>query len=633
MSELTLSTNQIITKSIPNYNLAQIIKQFNYNLNNDAFNFLSNIWFVLSFLKNQCNMNLSTRDFKPFKIKYNCNYKCDNCLTIEEHHNLIDEFKYLFIFNDLMVQYINIFYESLLQLKNISDEDYLNEEKLYQYISNYNNSLCNFKSMIKTKNSSIEDISKKCDLLESFNFLNFENKNIKKIISKEKSNILNITNDILLNEINYDGNKFTNEFNILFKLNNNYFFGFNNIEELFIMLKYYINNATIEQLYIVKSKEKPSNEFIGQCVLHDLSNKVYYIFSINLNLKHIDSLCEISSNSFLIRKMLCLNEYEEKIMKEYIFCPYLPKIFSMMLCGKYHILILKKIKMLVNCKYNDENFIFKVIDCDNFECNNYQIIIKPNKSDKPIKITCLSCNNSNICSICNKKHHDLKKCKSNFIDYSIKRYIIDYHTKKYIKNNTISCPSCTMHFENIYNCNNNIICNYCNTNFECINVINQEMSKEIKINEIILFILNVIILILLKVIYIITTIMALIKWINEYQIELCPKSNLYPYGVFTSICACIYICYITLNYKYINNINFNNKDYIFFLTSLLFFNIAFIIWGFFEFVNVDCASNLNNTFLYKCTFTYFISLMIISIFIIIRIIYIKLSPPLLPVNI
>jgi len=110
---------------------------------------------------------------------------------------------------------------------------------------------------------------------------------------------------------------------------------------------------------------------------------------------------------------------------------------------------------------------------------------------------------------------------------------------------------------------------------------------------------------------------------SDYDDDKCSSSKLYEYAllsIFPLVCLILIINNISANFSedisyndIIKNI-INNKKSLF---MILIINLLNVLWGFFEFYNVNCVNNLHDTILYKYSFGSFIYSIIISIFIII----------------
>ena len=143
---------------------------------------------------------------------------------------------------------------------------------------------------------------------------------------------------------------------------------------------------------------------------------------------------------------------------------------------------------------------------------------------------------------------------------------------------------------------------------------------------IISIIITFIITYIITPIYIVAIINALYTWEEKNESKQCYSSHLYEYGL-TTVMTIILSSLITykISNNFIENIR-NNFDFIENISGIIenIINnkkqlicelipcILFVIWGFFEFYNVNCVNNLNNTLLYKYSFAYFIYSIITS---------------------
>ena len=156
------------------------------------------------------------------------------------------------------------------------------------------------------------------------------------------------------------------------------------------------------------------------------------------------------------------------------------------------------------------------------------------------------------------------------------------------------------------------------------NQINDKLSSESYFHKIIKLIYNflkklIIYLlmtayVLLMPIYNITMIIALVTWKNKDQKKYCLTSNLYEYGII-SIVVVTFIFYQTyiINKKANNNFNEYYNYIINYSGIQIVMLILLILWGIYEFYYVNCINNLNDIFLYKCLFVYFIFLIVCCI--------------------
>ena len=131
--------------------------------------------------------------------------------------------------------------------------------------------------------------------------------------------------------------------------------------------------------------------------------------------------------------------------------------------------------------------------------------------------------------------------------------------------------------------------------------------------------------------YVIFVTIGLVIWIIKDQHQLCPSSNIYYYGYLSTIffiIGVIYIIFVLLVFttEYDNNDEIKSKIIkIIHFTFHLISNIIFIVWGVEEFYNNSCVNILSDTLLYKCSYVYFIYLIINSFITIGYMIYLQLN--------
>ena len=103
--------------------------------------------------------------------------------------------------------------------------------------------------------------------------------------------------------------------------------------------------------------------------------------------------------------------------------------------------------------------------------------------------------------------------------------------------------------------------------------------------------------------FIIFLIIGLINTSLKETYDLCNESHLWIYGIVS----------LLLILKIKNTINiFIKDDYNTTYTRIeILINIVMFFWGIFEFFNIKCINNLNNTILYKTTLIYWIIVNII----------------------
>ena len=104
-------------------------------------------------------------------------------------------------------------------------------------------------------------------------------------------------------------------------------------------------------------------------------------------------------------------------------------------------------------------------------------------------------------------------------------------------------------------------------------------------------------LIIIIITYIVFAIIALIRVSLEKQKDLCYDSNLWFY----CLISLILIPKINLTIK-----NIKNNNLILKVIEIL-ITIGIIIWGIYEFYDVNCINNLNDTILYSVTYVYWLS--------------------------
>ena len=451
-------------------------------LYNKSYTFLNNICFILFLFEEKENIIfINDTLLTDFEIDRNCVMNMENveypgCFTIKEYVSLLYELRFLFIFNESTRQFILDFYLTLEQLLkiNIDNINNNNEHEFREIINRYNELCNNFKSILCTKifsQTNNNNISEKRKLLQNFPFIiynkkkfifmyepeitNDNNKDEKKVENKEKKKKID-------DKKNYDGLNCSNNHEIYFKLNNDdnqydeRYFCYDDREYFFYAVKRYIEMSTFDQLVITETTYEPDRN-IGQHYIY-CDNK-YYIFTINLKFMHIYSFCTINSQNNLFEDLLCYNEYEKSQIKDYIVEVDFPRKFYTILYGIYHMLIIKKIRILINQKYNDISFKFKIIDCNNDLCYHSRIISKPIINSEPIGIECLMCNASTICNNCNKTFKSDNCCtKNNIISKS------ETDSEDYVKNNTKKCPNCDGNIEKDEGCNH-MHCTYCDIHF------------------------------------------------------------------------------------------------------------------------------------------------------------------------
>jgi hypothetical protein len=108
---------------------------------------------------------------------------------------------------------------------------------------------------------------------------------------------------------------------------------------------------------------------------------------------------------------------------------------------------------------------------------------------------------------------------------------------------------------------------------------------------------------ILIITFIAFSIIGLINTSLEEEYSLCNKSHLCIYSI-VSLLLILKMKY-TIDVLFKDNSNKNEPSNIIVYIEIL-INIGIIIWGAYEFYGINCVNNLNNTILYKTTFTYWI---------------------------